>query len=116
MSDTQSSSEELPNWVCHPDDGLSHLTTHISDKDGFGGCPEHEIAGGSSIPESELQQLIASHLQSYTEEIRRELPEEKVGTEKMPLDAYERAYNIAVQDVNAALDRISTKWGVNKDE
>lgn len=59
QSDTTSNSE-LPNWVCIPDDDNSHLTTYVvKDELGFGGCLTHEIAGGCTIPQQELANLIA---------------------------------------------------------
>ena len=66
-------------------------------------CGEYVLLRhGALLPE--LQSLFASHLQSYTEEIRREM----ITFEDLP----KPVQYIPLE----ALDRISTKWGVDKDE
>lgn len=66
MSDT--TIDEIPNWVCHPDDEPSHLTRTVVADIGTG-CPDHVIAGGCSIPQDELKQLLATEVLRELEKI-----------------------------------------------
>lgn len=43
-------------------------------------------------------------------ELEGDMPDEKVGTEKMPLNATERGYNIAVQDLLTTIAAHIQKW------
>lgn len=69
---------------------------YVSDHDGVQGDCNYE-AGAEVVDQalSEIEQIL-----------RDELPEEKVGTETIPLDTTERGYNIAVQDINRTLPKI----------
>lgn len=61
----------LPDWVCFPDDEPSHLTNRVQYEYGTG-CPEHEIAGGSSLPTAQLQALINNEkIEARIDELER---------------------------------------------
>ncbi len=42
-------------WVCHPDEGGSHITEYSQS---VGGCQIHQIAGGCTIPPKSLEAII----------------------------------------------------------
>ena len=55
-------------WVCHPDDDASHIVIYNGD-----GCPEHVIAGGSTLPTHTIKHLITQARIDMADDILRKV-------------------------------------------
>lgn len=109
---TKDSSSELPDWVCVPDEDDSHLTTYTNNEIG-GGCKEHLIAGGCSIPQADLKALIAQDRQELLKRIEGEIiakmediPFEFRGPSEQEFIAPKIARNQALSEVHSIINAI----------